>query len=431
MLGEGNAYACPSIEQCTDFNEGQQGGIVKIKDTRTLNPDDRSEIHAELHVQDGKVWLHREGASQAGLIEVDPEFYKFSSSRSVAASIRFPSIILYVSNRCNLNCPLCYEGADSPDEEPRFEELLRVADSFPRQTMMVLGGREPTCRDDLPEMIAALARRHPVRLLTNGIRLGEAGYAAKLKRAGLGGVSLSLNGLNEEVHLALNGRPLLQEKLRAVDQCAREGLTCVLSMVLARGLNEDQLVPMIRYGLERNEVIDSLFVRSAVPIGREAIGEPFCLSEMVQILADQLHEPLDPFLDEMHLMASVFDNFGVERCRPRTCATELHVRRQAERLVATGRSIPPWAGRAPLQSKAATVAAVLQTYGLRYPLGQLSLLARLPFKRRLHSHFRISLRAWPCAGNLDLEENRKCATGYYRDGKLAGFCRTNTASCIG
>lgn len=404
-------------------NENNNGAA-----TQALSLDGGSTVDARLVIDGDAVRLHRNGAAEPGLIENDLRLFEFLSSRPAERQIVPPSVILHVTSRCNLTCPLCYEGdVTQPSVEPDIATLRAVADRYPRHTVMVIGGMEPTVRSDLPKIVEELSRTHPTRILTNGIRMADPGYTRQLKDAGLGGVNYSLNGLDEESHIALNGRAVLKKKLAGLDACEAVGLPCVLSMVLARGINEDQLLPMIRFGLSRPDVVDSLFVRTAIPVGRATGGAPFTLSEMIKRLADAVGENVEPFVDEMRLMAGVFDTTGNERCRPKTCAAEVHVRLDGDRLSAAGRGIPDWARDRQFRSKAAVSLAVAQTYGIRYPLGQLSRVFKVPFRRHPGRFFRVSLRSWPTPDKLDLRENRKCTTGYFVEGEVRGFCCTNAA----
>lgn len=98
-------------------------------------------------------------------------------------------------------------------------------------------------REDLPEIIR-LGRKKGFgffQLNTNGLRLAaEPGYAKALREAGLDTVFLQFDGLDDRVYQILRGRPLLEEKRRALEACAAAGLGAVLVPVIAPGVNEGQ-----------------------------------------------------------------------------------------------------------------------------------------------------------------------------------------------
>ena len=107
-------------------------------------------------------------------------------------------MILEVTKRCNMHCPVCFASAGeclengdlSIDEiEKQYDFLMDHGGPFNIQ----LSGGEPTMREDLPEIIHMGSEKGFTffQLNTNGIRLAqEAGYARKLKKAGLNTVFL-------------------------------------------------------------------------------------------------------------------------------------------------------------------------------------------------------------------------------------------------
>ena len=106
---------------------------------------------------------------------------------------------------------------------------------------------------------ATIARPHPhgrergfglLQVNSNGLRLGlEAGYARKLREAGLDSVYLQWDSPDLEGCLPLRGPwpcrglDLLAVKRRAVEQCTDAGLGVVLVATVVRGVNDDRLGP--------------------------------------------------------------------------------------------------------------------------------------------------------------------------------------------
>ncbi len=48
-----------------------------------------------------------------------------------------------------------------------------------------------------------------------------------------------------------------------------------------------------------------------------------------------------------------------------------------------------------------------------------------PFAPRDGNILLVGIRSWPNIYNLDLHENRKCTTGYYKGGRCVPFCLHN------
>jgi len=163
-----------------------------------------------------------------------------------------------VTDRCNFRCQYCMpqEGMQwLPREELlTFEELSRVAQVFVQHfglTSIRLTGGEPTLRAGLADLVAMLARL-PVELsmTTNGASLER--LAKPLKAAGLHRVTVSCDSLRRERFAAMTGRDMLDHVLKGIDAAAGAGLQPVkLNTVLIRGVNDDEVVDLARFGRER------------------------------------------------------------------------------------------------------------------------------------------------------------------------------------
>ena len=131
---------------------------------------------------------------QMALVDPSAEFYEWvQESPKASMSTRTGMTALNVTNRCNVRCPGCYHLPDDSDDkglDPLIEEAGKA-------TKPVLGlmGAEPTMREDLPELIVALknAYKKHVMIYTNGIKLEDPDYVARLKKADLDLVALSLH----------------------------------------------------------------------------------------------------------------------------------------------------------------------------------------------------------------------------------------------
>ncbi len=165
-------------------------------------------------------------------------------------------VLLEVTQRCSLNCPVCFAGSGmSHEEDPDLEAIAKWFDLLMESGgpfNIQLSGGEPTVRDDLPEIIR-VGREKGLRffqLNTNGLRLAaQADYAQELKAAGLDCVYLQFDGLREEPYIALRGKPLLKEKLRAVENCVQAGLGVVLVPTVAPGVNEQEIRSILDFAV--------------------------------------------------------------------------------------------------------------------------------------------------------------------------------------
>ena len=164
-----------------------------------------------------------------------------------------------ITDRCNFRCTYCMpKEVFGPDHAflPRsevldYEEIVRAArllvDLGVRKVRLT--GGEPLLRRGVTELVKQLAAIDGIEdlaLTTNGSALGV--MAKPLAQAGLHRVTVSLDALDDRVFAEMNdvGFPV-QRVLAGIEAAVAAGLTPVkVNMVVKRGVNEDQLVPMVR-----------------------------------------------------------------------------------------------------------------------------------------------------------------------------------------
>lgn len=168
-----------------------------------------------------------------------------------------------VTDRCNFRCTYCmprevFDGnyAFMPHSALlSFEEITRVARLGAQLGVekIRLTGGEPLLRKNIEVLIAMLAdlrtpdgRALELTLTTNGTLLQR--KAAALKQAGLSRVTVSLDALDAEMFARLSDSTFTPDDvLRGIDAAAQAGLAPVkVNMVVRRGLNDSQIVPMAK-----------------------------------------------------------------------------------------------------------------------------------------------------------------------------------------
>jgi cyclic pyranopterin phosphate synthase len=169
-----------------------------------------------------------------------------------------------VTDRCNFRCSYCMpksvfdrDYAFLPQSSLlRFEEIERIVKVFVAHGIekVRLTGGEPLLRKDLEKLIERLAQLTTVKarlldltLTTNGSLLTR--KAASLRGAGLQRITVSLDALDDDVFRAMNDVDFpVSDVLDGIDAAARAGFDAIkVNMVVKRGVNDHQIVPMARH----------------------------------------------------------------------------------------------------------------------------------------------------------------------------------------
>ena len=161
---------------------------------------------------------------------------------------------LSVTDRCNIRCAYCMPEPDYvwlPREDIlHFDEISRLVDVF--ATIGVdkirLTGGEPLVRRELPDLVRLLAAKRAIRdlaMTTNGVLLAD--QAQALHGAGLHRVTVSLDTLQPARFKALTRSDALDRVFAGIHEAARLFPGLKLDTVAMRGVNDDELAPLIEY----------------------------------------------------------------------------------------------------------------------------------------------------------------------------------------
>jgi cyclic pyranopterin phosphate synthase len=133
-----------------------------------------------------------------------------------------------------------------------FEEDLLLVDAFADLGVdrVRLTGGEPLVRRNLRQLVRGLASKSRIRdlaLTTNGVLLAD--HAKELRVAGLHRVTVSLDTLRPDRFRALTRFDELGRVLSGIAAAAAAGFSALkIDSVVIRGVNDDELVPLIEYG---------------------------------------------------------------------------------------------------------------------------------------------------------------------------------------
>ncbi|QRG69216.1 GTP 3',8-cyclase MoaA [Brevibacillus choshinensis] len=212
-----------------------------------------------------------------------------------------------VTDKCNFRCQYCMPAEIfGPDFEflPQhkllsFEEITRLTAIF---TSLGVGkiritGGEPLMRKDLPSLIRMIRQVegvHDIAMTTNGSLLAR--HAKALKEAGLDRVTVSLDSLDDERFGKMNGRGYhVSDVLKGIEAAAEAGLSIKMNMVVQRGVNDQDILPMARYFREQKHTLRFIEFMDVGNSNGWKLDQVVPSSEIVKMIHEEMPlEPIDP-----------------------------------------------------------------------------------------------------------------------------------------
>jgi GTP 3',8-cyclase len=177
---------------------------------------------------------------------------------------RLHDLRISVTDRCNFRCTYCMPKSVFDKDYQylsqaallSFEEIERLVKIFVAHGVekIRLTGGEPLLRKNIEKLIEKLARIQTpngkgldLTLTTNASLLAK--KAQSLKDAGLGRITVSLDGLSEAVFQSMNDVDFpVADVLNGIESVARVGLGPVkINMVVKKGINDHEVLPMARH----------------------------------------------------------------------------------------------------------------------------------------------------------------------------------------
>lgn len=207
-----------------------------------------------------------------------------------------------VTDRCNERCLYCmpkgYHGWSEKADHLSADEVVKVVEASTRVGFRKfrLTGGEPLVRRDIVEIAERMWQLPGVQTLgisTNGVMLKD--LAKPLKAAGVRSVNISLDAMDAEVYRRLTGGKW-DLAMDGIGAAAVAGFEVVkLNCVLLRGVNDDQIVPLARFGAAMGMPVRFIELMPLAPGGPVDDRHFFPIAEAMQRLREE--GPLLPARD--------------------------------------------------------------------------------------------------------------------------------------
>ncbi len=255
---------------------------IFVELTRSICPTCRKLLDAQIHVRNGRVYMKKRCPEHGwfeGIISSDAEMYLGAGryNRPGRIPLQFATEIrdgcpydcglcpdhqqhtcvgiIEVTQNCNLHCPTCF--TDSPSGASlTLDQVEEILDNFVRSEgepeVVQFSGGEPTVHPSILAMLQAAKDRKikHVMLNTNGIRIArDPSFVEELARIGVA-VYLQFDGFSKYTFEVIRGLNLSEVKRLAVDNLTRFKVDTVLVTTVQRGVNENEMGPIVDYAMQ-------------------------------------------------------------------------------------------------------------------------------------------------------------------------------------
>ncbi len=185
--------------------------------------------------------------------------------------------VVEVTNRCNLNCPICFATANGcgydfhPDIETIKGMFQTVVDYVKSPRCVQISGGEPTIRDDLPEIVK-LAKEmgiEHIEVNTNAVRIAnDMEYLKALKEAGVDDFYFQFDGTDDEIYMQTRGKPMFEIKERAIKNCSEVGIGITLVVTVSPEINLNHVGEIIKFAASKVPTVKGVHFQPIAHFGR-------------------------------------------------------------------------------------------------------------------------------------------------------------------
>lgn len=212
-----------------------------------------------------------------------------------------------LTDQCNFRCSYCMpkevfgpEYAFLPQKQLLGnDEVVLLVRAFARLGIekVRLTGGEPLLKKDLVQLVHAISEVEGVRdlsLTTNGSLLPR--YAQDLKRAGLSRINVSLDSLDKEIFRKMaGGRGDPKSVIAGIDASLDAGLSVKTNMVVRKGVNESEILPMVSYFRDRGITLRFIEYMDVGNTNQWKLDEVYPAKKILDTIGERYEfAPVDP-----------------------------------------------------------------------------------------------------------------------------------------
>ena len=322
-----------------------------LRKTTSICPECMEPIEAEIFIDKEKNWvMMRKHCEKHGdfldKISVDPDYYiwknhyaeDLDSEINTTAPINSNLLpikkgcpydcglctdhqsaanlmIIDITNRCNLNCPICFANANHAGRivEYTYEEVVQIMKHFIKQrpyhaAIAQFSGGEPTLHPRIIDILkAAKSLGFPHRMLnTNGIKMAKSlDFCRQLKEADCGAIYFSYDGENPETYKKIRGMDLSKLKKKVIENCREVGLDGIMLVcTVAKGVNDNEIKHILEFARDNNDVIAGVVFQPVSLCGRITLEDLMNLRYTSSDLTVEIKKITNGVVDKFYPLAA-------------------------------------------------------------------------------------------------------------------------------
>lgn len=176
---------------------------------------------------------------------------------------RFKKLRISLTDICNLACKYCVDEEGAKENKIRpgtlsTSEYLQIIDKLHQlcqlKTVRLTGG-EPLLYGDIINLVEGIKLLDipEIKITTNATYLEE--KALSLKKAGVNEVNISLDALDKQTFKEISRKSTLEKTLSGIDAALNAGIKIKLNSVIMKGVNENQIIPLMHFAREKGITI--------------------------------------------------------------------------------------------------------------------------------------------------------------------------------
>jgi MoaA/NifB/PqqE/SkfB family radical SAM enzyme len=218
------------------------------------------EIHAEIIIEEGKVWLRRvcpeHGVyrfllSNNGLEYADLDRFFFDTLEGRKLAGRITNYWVFLTSDCQQKCPYCSVNVKKPFYSDMNAEDFAHALKVYGNAKFTFSGGEPTMHPACLDFFRKAQEMGVItQLATNGLKLVDMDFCRQLKDAGVSEVRISYEYWNNTSEDRTGTRCFREAKRNAIENCLAAGIPLILSPTIMKGCNEEVLLDSLEFAAD-------------------------------------------------------------------------------------------------------------------------------------------------------------------------------------